>query len=360
MAGKTMANTNTDIHRVYVYHGADDGQKKVALQKLVDSVIDSDFQDFDLENLYGPDVDADRLMLAASVAPFSSKRRMVIVSQANAMAADVQDAIAAKIADIPDTACIIFVLPAPQLQDGRPKRGSELSANLTKAAKKVGKVVDFPLMKADPATHFVADLLKENGKSVSPAVASSIVRRCGTDSNALSMEVEKLIGFVGERSTITKNDVDEVVTVTIEEKIFNLMDAVGSRTPAEATRLLRPFFQGGANPVGEALRILTMLVRHFSQLWQARVLLDMGYRAAGPGRYPEDIQSILPKDGSVLKMDDWKQKKIFNQARGFTLDEIGLCFEKMAKMDLALKGIDGAIVDAATATEVLIIELSSR
>lgn len=360
MAKKTDS-VKSSVIRAYAYHGSDDAQKRAAVFRLEAETVDPDFRDFDLEQLYGPDVTADRIMIAASIAPFASKQRLIIVTQANDMSAAEQQTIAARLEQVPDSSCVVFVTPAPKMQEGKPKRGSELHADLMKAIKKVGKSVDFPLMKADSAARFVHDLVKQLGKSISPSAAASVVRRCGTDSGILATEVEKLFNYAGDHATVTDADVQQVITETVEEKIFSLMDAIGAKKPALALHHLRPLLHGGGSEVaGEVLRTLVMLTRHFRQLWQARLLIDAGCRQIAPGRVPEDVEMALPESGSILKMDDWKRNKIVEQARNFTLDELALCFERIAAADLAIKGIDGAVSDPAMAIEMLTLELSSQ
>lgn len=361
MARKSDTTKTSTAIRAYAYHGADDAQKKAALAKLETEIVDPDFVDFDLEHLYGPEVTAERVMMAASIAPFASKQRLIIIAQANDISAAEQQTIAARLDKTPDSTCIVFVTPAPKLVDGKPKKGSELHADLMKAVKKAGKAVDFPLMKAESAAKYVHDLIKQLGKSISPSAAGSIVRRCGTDSGILATEAEKLINYVGDRATVTDADVQQVITETVEEKIFALMDAVGAKKPPLALQYLRPLLHGGGSEVqGDALRTLVMLTRHFRQLWQARVLMDAGCRQVIPGRIPEDAELAMPESGSILKMEGWKLNKIMEQARNFTLSGLAECFERIAAVDLAIKGIDGAVSNPAIAIEVLVIELSSR
>lgn len=358
MAKKTTSDN--DISRVCLYHGADDGKKRTAVSQLMAELIEPDFVDFDREELYGPDTTADKVLLAASQAPFASKRRVVMVAQANDMSNSEQQALAGKLDRIPDTACVVLVTPSPQMQDGKPKRGSEIHADLMKAVKKQGKVFDFPFMRADSATQFVQETIKQAGKTISSSAAALLVRRSGTDSTVLSTEIEKLMCYVGKKGTINDGDVQQITIQTVEEKIFSLMDAVGQKKPEEAVQHLRPLLHTGSELQGDALRTLIMLARHFRQLWQVRILIDAGIRQVIPGRVPSDVEALLPQDGSVLKMEDWKRNKLFAQAKNFSLSELRRSFEKIAAVDLSMKGIEGKISDPMMAMEVLVIELSSR
>lgn len=352
-------STNTDEIKVFAYYGADDRLKRIALDRLLAGLIDPDFQDFDLEIITGGDLTANRLMQSSSQAPFASKRRVVVITEADDIPLAEQHTIAEKLDKLPDSACVVFVTPSPELQDGKPKKGSELNADLMKVIKKIGQAIDFPLLRDQDAMSMVRDMLKEHGKTISPTAAALLVRRCGTDTGSLSMEVDKLINYTGEDLSVTDADVEDVTTETAEEKIFSLMDAVGSKDAAQALHYLHPLLHNGNNVQGEALRTLTMLSRHFRQLWQVRALLDVGCKTIAPGMIPAQCADILPSD-SILKKSDWQLRKIVNQAKNFSMDELTQCFEKIASVDMSIKGIERGVSDAALALELLVVELSTR
>lgn len=359
MARKTTDTSKYATERAFVYHGADDAQKRAAVERLIAETVDQDYRDYDLQMLHGPDVTAERLSAAVGQAPLASEKRLVVISQANDIPGSEQQEIAERLERVPESACVVFVTPAPEMAEGKPKRGSELHADLMKAIRKAGKAVDFPLMKDQQAVQLVRELFDQAGKAISSTAAAAVVRRSGTDSGVLKMEVAKLSSYVGDRKTVTDADVEEVTTQTAEEKIFALMDAVGSKDAAQALRLLSPLLSGGGNIQGAVLRTLTMLARHFRQIWQARVLMDAGCRVIAPGAVPEHCEAMLPED-NILKSRDWQLRKFIGQAGNFTMDELTRCFEKVASVDLALKGIEGKISDPTLAMELLLVELSTR
>jgi DNA polymerase-3 subunit delta len=364
MGGKAMARTSAEssrgeVERVYAYYGADDARKRAAVERLAAELIDPDVRDFDLETLYGPGLTAERLILASGVAPLASKRRLLVVTQANGIDRAEQEIMTKRLDRVPESACVVFLTSAPEMKEGKPKRGSELHPELMKAVRKVGKAIEFPHMKDPAAALFVRELLKEAGKAIRPSVAAAAVRRSGTDSGVLATEAAKLASYVGERDTVTDEDVEEVTSQTAEGKIFALMDAVGTKDAAQALRHLRPLLEGGGDVQREALRVLGMLARHLRQLWQARVLLDAGCKVTAPGKVPEHVQAVLPRD-SILEAEGWRLAKLDAQAKNFTIGDLVRGFERIAAADLAIKGIQGDISDPATALEVLVIELSTR
>ena len=77
-------------------------------------------------------------------------------------------------------------------------------------------------------------------------------------------ELDKLIGFVGDREEITKEDVDEIACVQVNGQIFQMMDAVASGDQKRAMKLYRDLLELRES----AMSILYLLSRHFNILLQ--------------------------------------------------------------------------------------------
>lgn len=88
----------------------------------------------------------------------------------------------------------------------------------------------------DLAEMAAREQLRELGKRIEDEALSLMVGNIGPNSRALTMEVEKLSLYVGERKEVTTGDVGTIVSRNKQAKAFALADAVGSR---DLPRLLR-------------------------------------------------------------------------------------------------------------------------
>ncbi|MFO0839998.1 MAG: DNA polymerase III subunit delta [Phycisphaerae bacterium] len=84
---------------------------------------------------------------------------------------------------------------------------------------------------------FVVQQATECGKRLEAGVADSLVNRIGQEQGVLAGEIEKLALYVDKRSAITLADVDELVGLSREEKVFAVMDAAGQGDAARALSL---------------------------------------------------------------------------------------------------------------------------
>lgn len=115
-------------------------------------------------------------------------------------------------------------------------------------------------------------LLESNGKNLTPAAWIALGKKTGFELRRSLAELEKLIFFVGDRSSVDEKDVEEVVGKTREDSIFDLTAALSEKNQLAALAALRALLDQGLHH----LMILTMIVREVRLLLQARILVDSG------------------------------------------------------------------------------------
>jgi DNA polymerase-3 subunit delta len=90
----------------------------------------------------------------------------------------------------------------------------------------------------DQAEMAARQQLRELKKEISEDALAQMVGNVGPNSRALTSEVEKLSIYVGERSRITVEDVETIVSRNKQAKSFALADAVGERNLPKLLRIL--------------------------------------------------------------------------------------------------------------------------
>ncbi|MBN1470300.1 MAG: DNA polymerase III subunit delta [Syntrophaceae bacterium] len=167
---------------------------------------------------------------------------------------------------LPAGNCLIFTAEAV---DKRKK--------LYKIISDAGVVKEFAKVKQEVARKeilqkHVHKLLNESGKKMSPAAWMILGRKTGFDFRRSMSELEKLISFVGDRTLIDKDDVEEAVGRTKEDDIFALTNALSEKNQLAALNALQNLLDQGIHH----LMILTMISREIRLLLQARILVDSG------------------------------------------------------------------------------------
>lgn len=370
MATKTTKKTGEA--RAYLLKGDDDFQKQQHLDKLLASLVSGDFADFDLEHMEGDSTSCERIMAGLGVAPFGSTRRVVLVKYANKIHPDEQEKLAVQVLKTPASACLVLVNPAADKVDGRPKKGSEVIGDLSKAVRKIGEVIEFGggtnKEKQTKAREFAQSLFAQAKKKLDARAMSLFLERAGADFTVISSEGQKLIDYSGDNPSISAQDVMAVTSETPEEKVFKLVDAIAARNQAAALRLMDELFETGDDPKADAPKTLSNISRQFRFIWQAKILMEAGVNMSlgYGGRFqkesvPASVQAMLPSDTNLLDelvKKGWQGEKIARQARPLSRADLIRCFNAISKTDMTLKGMGDDMDDPRLAMDLLVIELA--
>lgn len=192
----------------------------------------------------------------------------------------------------------------------------------------------FPQLQGAELSRWVEARVKERGGTMEASALRALVERVGADLWQMDNEIGKLVAYAGGQP-ITTSMIDELVHASFEGKIFQLIDAVSQRRPADAIRLLQEERWSGANDH----YLLTMLGRQVRILLGARAMLDENSRATS--------QELA----GTLDIHPFVAQKSLAQARGFSLEHLKAVHDLLFEFDVAMKtgGIDADLaVDLTT------------
>lgn len=188
-----------------------------------------------------------------------------------------------------------------------------------KRVAKIGRVIDCtgPSRPAD-VRRWIEMRLSERGARAGSGVATALFDLVGADLDRLSLEVEKLCLYAGEKGTIDADTVDELVGQLRPRAIYELTDAIGERRLTNALRVVAELTQQGEAP----LALVGALANHFRRLMRAREVR------------PLEAGEVQKK----LGLHPFAAQKIVDQARRFDLRRLRSCLDAVRRTDEALKG----------------------
>jgi DNA polymerase III subunit delta len=254
---------------VYVVIG-DDDQEKSALSQLASDLVEEELRAFNVERLYGTDktTTAIDIVESAKMLPMLGDRRVVVVLRADALLkpkrkkADGDDDEGGEEAPVASDALIEYVAkPEPMttlvLVADDIDRSRKLGKALIKHAAivecwglKPGKDVkgwDLPNV-ARAAQAWVKKQAAEAGRQIDAAGVALLAERAGTDIGRLRGDWQRVLMYAGERATITREDVAEVVSPETSQDDWAVTNAIERGDAATALRQLALAFDGGAAP----------------------------------------------------------------------------------------------------------------
>jgi len=300
----------SDLKPVYLIHGPEELLLERALERLRRRLAEVADLDFNLDTFEGEKAAGADVIAAANTLPFMSERRLVIVRDADKMSTDDLKIIAEYAADPnPET---VLVLVAEKMAK---------NLRIYKAIDALGGVAEYkaPSKREYPRT--VVEMFASHGKRVGLDAAEVLVRAVGYDLRKLDTEIEKVIAFSGAETTLSRREIEEVVSTTAPASIFDFLDAIGARDCRSALRTLADLLGDGESIYG----IQAMTLRHVRNLISVRSLIDRG-EATRP-------EAVAP----AIKAAPWQARNLMRQADRFTQDELIGALRSLAATDAEMK-----------------------
>ena len=294
---------------VYLLHGEEDFLIEEATNAILDAALTKDERGFNLDVMYGTEADARDIASHASSFPMMAERRVVVVRDADKVG---QSEILANYIEHPSpSTCLILACTKP---DFRKK--------LFVTAKKHAFVVECKPLWDNQVPAWIAKRVKKDKREIQPDAASMLAAYVGTSLRELSNELEKLYIYLGDKRSITVDDITAVVGVSKEFTVFELQWAIGMKDTRKATEILERMMEAGEQPVV----MVAVMTKFFQTIWK---LLDVRRR-----NVPQAQQ--MTQAGIFMFNDKYSQV-----ANRFTIGEIEDVFLSLAEVDEKLKTSGG-------------------
>jgi len=314
------------FYPIYLLYGPESYLRREAVRRIKECLLPGGADEFNFITIDGEEKDTSELLSLAVMSPLFAGKRLLVVKNAryfyskksspdssgeegdNTPKGDELKLIKYLSGPSPDT-CIIF--DAGEAVDRRKKIFREIS--------RVGKAIEFSLLKNEDLSAWLDKQARRAGKSLAPGTAAGIIARAGNTLQSLSMEINKLICYIGENKVITERDVEAVTPPNPEEDIFAVVDAIGERNAARAmSGINRLVLQKQPPPV-----ILGMVARQIRLILRAGEALKSGKTAA--------------ELGTVLGIHPYVARKMASQQKNFNRRQLVGAVIELHRLDRLVK-----------------------
>jgi DNA polymerase-3 subunit delta len=208
----------------------------------------------------------------------------------------------------PDT---ILILITDSSLDERKKVVKELR---NKACVLEFKKVNYPNL-----INMVEDKLTKAGYKIDRASIRQLLERVGDNLLNINNEIDKLMLYKLEDKVITEEDILALVPRTIDENVFDLIEAVVDKNNNKIFRIYHDLLNYGEEPI----KIIVLLANQFRIIYQTKVLYQKGYTE-------KDIAGRLGIHPYRIKLA-YEKGKLFEE--NTLLDYLN----KLADLDIAIK-----------------------
>lgn len=166
---------------------------------------------------------------------------------------------------------------------------------------------------------WVMTLFNKLGKNISQKDATYLLTLCPDGMMYIKNEAEKLCAFCNSKTDVTKEDIDLLVMPKLEDRVFDMVNAMLCGKAEEAMLLLSDLVALKTEPT----QILGAVIYNLDKIACVKKLLKSG-KSAG-------------EIASFLKLAPFMVKKFSGLASNFTDEKLSEMISKASKTDIELK-----------------------
>ncbi len=298
-----QAIKSQNVPPVLFLYGSEPFLQQEVIKQLEGSVLSPGSEDFNRHVFHAKGLAVDQVLEAALTYPAFAERRLIIVRDAHSLTTADFDGLLEYIQKPAPETCLVF---SAEKIDSRRKFFQSL--------KKTDALVEFKPLGERQIPGFIRRHLDGLGFTVTEDAIGLFVSRIGSSLQEVMTELEKLALYVGSPRLIDVPDVLAVVSNVRAENIFAIGSAVGCQDVGKALALGRHLVADGEAP----LKILSLLSRHYRQLWKARELQVEGRSPAeiakGAGVPPFVVEGLIAQCRRYSRIDFRRAFGLFVEA----------------------------------------------
>jgi DNA polymerase III subunit delta len=297
---------------IYYFFGEEDLLIEQTVNLILKHALNDSEKSFNLDIVNDESTDPKDIVSLVSAFPMMAERRVVILKNLNSV--NKPESLLPIVENPVSTTVLVMIGPKP---DKRLK--------FYKAVETNGIIIEFSQLYDNEVPSWISEKISEKGKSASHEVCELIQTYVGKSLREIINEIDKLFIYVGQKPSITTDDVSAVVGVSKRYNIFELQKAIGKKDLGRSLEITEKMLNVGEYPVG----MIVMLTKYFEKLWiiwdhiEGRITKDMLIK----------YLRLSPKQLGFLDEE-------IRIARSFTSKEIENSISTLLKVDEKLKSTD--------------------
>lgn len=231
---KYLKKENID-NNIFMLCGEEIFLKNHAKKELLSRITPSEMPEFNVFSYDGKKYDINSVKEAIEALPVFSDTKLLLFNNSGVFQLAGKDAATKEyrefweeiIDEIPDTVYIVFD------EDKVDKRSA-----LYKKLLKRDSLVEFSFLSEDKMINWTVSLFKTMGKVISPHEAKYLIDITQEGMTSIKREAEKIAAYTDGKVQISRQDINDVTVPVVENRVFDMVDAMLSKNVTEALGML--------------------------------------------------------------------------------------------------------------------------
>lgn len=300
----------TKLFPSYLFLGEEDFLKEEAIEKLKAKFLDSTTKELNYSVFYSKEKDfsVNGLLDSLSTLPFLSKKRLVVLKDAEALTTSpYAKAILSYLSNPKESSIFIIESRLPSIKGG-------FILEVSKAA----RLVYFRRLTDSSLNSWLINKAAVFKKKISPEAIAAIKENVSNDLRTFSSNMDNLILYSGKRTVITKQDVEKTIGVSASHTAFDLIGSIEKKNTKKALGV----FSSLKKDKKKETELLGLLA------WNTRMILRV-----------KELSKIKSREDICrdLGLRPRSFEHIARCASGFKRTQILTLLEEIVKADLDIK-----------------------
>jgi DNA polymerase-3 subunit delta len=323
------------LNKVYLFFGPESYLVEYYLKEVEKMLVEPEAKSFNYSIFEGKGNES-KIITAAETIPFMGKTKMIVVRDSGLFGkskkgesekdydlgqdSDIEitntkiedknndQNIIEYIENIPQDVHLIFV-------------ENEVNKNTKayKAIKKIGVCVQFDYQTLDNLERWAIRVFDSNKIKASKEELDALIHLCNFSMVEILNEINKLSAYLGKDSRLTMADIEKICPQRLQNKIFDMMDAVGQKNSVLAFKLLGDMLSLKEPPQ----KIILLLARHFKLMLYIKQL--------------KSKKHSNERIGEVVGLHSFIVGKYLKQCEHFSAESLQNAMEDCLGMDRNIK-----------------------
>ncbi|ANB55912.1 DNA polymerase III, delta subunit [Anoxybacillus sp. B7M1] len=331
--GKMIKQT---LSPLYLLYGTETFLLNEAYERIVRTALREEEQDFHLSVYDCEETPIETAIEEAETLPFFGEKKVVVIKNPYFLTSDKgKEKIEHNLKKLeqyiasPSPFTIVVFLGSYEKLDERKK--------ITKQLMNEAKVFVASSLNEKELRQWMEERAHANEVAITEEAKKTLLQLAGTNLMSLANELDKLSLFVGHQGTIDGETVTMLVSRTLEQNVFVLVEKVVQRKVREALQVFGDLMEHNEEPI----KIVALLAAQFRLLYQVKWLNAKGYGQ----------QHIA----SSLKVHPFRVKLAMAQSGLFSEQELLDIIHDLAEADYQMKT---GVLDKRLLIELLLVKWS--
>lgn len=307
----------TERHSAYLFLGEEDFLKEEAVEKLKARFLSAETEDLNYSMFYGgeKDFNPQEMFNALNTLPFLSKKRLVVLKDADAVPSPVKEAVLSYLCNPKESTVFVVESALPVIK-----------GEFILAVSKIAQLVYYRRLQDAEIDVWLVKKAGAHGKKILPEAVKALKENIPNSLRTLCSNMDNIILYVGARHLIAKRDVECVTGISPSHSAFDLINSIEKKDVKLALRIFSSLRRDRKREI-ELLGLLG---------WNARMILRT--KALLRIRNKEDVRRDLGLNPRTFD-------QIVRYAASFKKDEIFTLMDEILRADIDIKtGMPPAVV----------------